>query len=99
MCVCVYKHVSSIVKSCLLQLSDFGRMRPFISKTAVITLANAFIHSRLDICNSLFYGLLKYSIHSLQKVKNTVAHIVSNSSRFSHSNSQIFTLISSIFLN
>ena len=40
------KHISSIVKSCFLQLRDFRRIRPFISKTAAITLANAFVHSR-----------------------------------------------------
>ena len=78
------KHISSIVKPCFLQLRDFRRFRPFISKTAAIKLANAFVHSRLDFCNSLFYGLPKYSIHRLQKVQNTVAGIASNSSRFSH---------------
>ena len=52
--------------------------------TAAITLSNAFVHSHLDFCNSFFYGLPKYSIHRLQKVQNTVARIVSNSSRFSH---------------
>ena len=35
------KHVSSIVKSCFLLFRDFRRIRPFISKTASITLANA----------------------------------------------------------
>ena len=77
------EHVSSIVKSCFLQLHDLQRIHPFISKTAAITLANAFVHYRLDFCNSLFYGLPKYSIHRLQTVQNTVARIVSNSSRFS----------------
>ena len=76
-------HVTSIVKSCFLQFRDFRCTHPFITKTAAITLANAFAYSHLDFCNSLFYGLPKYSIHRLQKVKNTVAHIVSNSSRFS----------------
>ena len=61
------KRISSIIKSCFLQLRDFRRIRPFISKTAAITLANTFVHSRLDFCNSLFYGLPKYSIHRLQK--------------------------------
>ena len=78
------KHVSFIVKSCFLQLCDFRRIRPFISKTAAITLANAIVHFRLNFCNGFFYGLPKYSIHRLQKVQNTVARIVSNSSRFSH---------------
>ena len=78
------KHISSIVKSCFLQLHDFCYIRPFISKIAVITLANASVHSHLDFCNSLFYGLPKFSIHRLQKVLNTVARIVTNSSRFLH---------------
>ena len=78
------KHISPVVKSCFIQLRDFRRIRPFISKTAARTLANAFVHSRLDFCNRLFYGLSKYSIHRLQKVQNTVARIVSNSSRLSH---------------
>ena len=44
-----------------MQLRDFRRIRPLISNTAAITLANSFIHSRLDYCNSLFYGLPNYS--------------------------------------
>ena len=78
------KHISSIIKSCFLQLCDFRHIRPFISKTAAIILANAFVHSRLDFCNSLYYGLPKYSIHRLQKVQNTVARIVTNFSHFLH---------------
>ena len=61
------KHISSIVKYYFLQLCDFRCIRLFISKTAAITLANAFVHSRLDFCSSLFYGLPKYSIHCLKK--------------------------------
>ena len=38
---------------------------------------------RLDFCNSLFYGIPKYFIYRLQNEQNTVAHIVTNSSRFS----------------
>ena len=38
----------------------------------------------VEFCNSLFYGLPKYSIHRLQKVQNAVARIVTNFSHFSH---------------
>ena len=41
-------------------------------------------HSRIDFCNCLFYDFPKYSIHRLQKIQNTVARILSNSSRFSY---------------
>ena len=78
------KYTSFIVKLCFLQLHDFRRIRLFTSKTAAITLANVLVHSRLDFCNSLFYGLPKYSIHRIQKVNKTVYSIVSNSSHFSH---------------
>ena len=63
------KHISSIIKSCFLQLFDYHRIYPFISKTAAITLANAFVHVRLDFCNSLFYGLPKYSFSSPKQVQ------------------------------
>ena len=79
------KHITAIVKSCFLQLRDFHWVRPLISKTAAITLANAFVHSHLDYCNSLFYGLPKYSIYRLQKIQNTTARIiVTRFFRFTH---------------
>ena len=77
-------HISSIIKSCFVQLRDFHCIRPLISKTAAITLAESFIHSRLDYCNSLFYGLPNYSVHRLQNVQNTAARIVTRSVRSSH---------------
>ena len=77
-------HISPIIKSCYVQLLDFRRIRPLISKTAAITLANSFIHSRINYCNSLFYGLPNYSIRRLQKVQNTAARIVTRSVRSSH---------------
>ena len=86
------KHISSIVKSCFLQLRDFRRISSSISKTAAFTLANAFVHSRLDFCCSLFYGLPKYSIRCLQKVQNTVARIFTNSSHFLHITSTLKSL-------
>ena len=85
-------HISSIIKSCFEQLRDFRGIRSLISKTAAITLANSFIHSRLDYCNSLFYGLPNYSIHCLQKVQNTAASIVTPSVRSSHITSVIKSL-------
>ena len=92
------KHISSIVKSCFLQLRDFCRICPFISKIAAITLANAFVHSNLDFSNSLFYGLPKYSIYRLQKsTKYNCLNYYKFFSFFAHnSNSRIFTLASFI---
>ena len=57
----------SVVKTCFHQLREFRHIRSFILKSAAIIFANAFIHSRIDYCNSLFYGLPKYLINRLQK--------------------------------
>ena len=77
-------YISFIIKSCFVQRRDFHRIRQLISKIAAITLANSFIHSRLDYCNRLFYGFPNYSIHRQQKVQNTAARIVTRSVRSSH---------------
>ena len=73
-----------LIKCCFVQLCDFRRIRPLIYKTAAMTLANSLIHSRLDYCNSIFYGLPNYSLHRLRKVQNTAACIVTRSVRSSH---------------
>ena len=39
------KHISAIVESCFLELRNFHCIRPFISKTAAITLANTCVWS------------------------------------------------------
>ena len=76
---------SAIVKSCFLQLRNFRYIRPFNSKTAVITLASAFVPSHFAYCNSLFYGLTNYSIHRLKKYrKQLLAYLQVLTSRFSY---------------
>ena len=79
----INKHISALVKFCFLQLCDFHHICSFISKTAAMTLANIFVHFRLDYCNNLFYGLPKYFIHCLQKIQNTTACMVTPTSYFS----------------
>ena len=78
------KYISCVVKTCCHQLREFRHIRSFIPKSAAIIFANAFIYSRIDYCNSLFSGLPKYSINRLQKIQNSVARIVTHTSRSSH---------------
>ena len=59
------KYNSSVLKTCFCQLCEFCHIRNFIPKSAAIVFANAFIHSRIDYYNSLFYGLPNYSINRL----------------------------------
>ena len=78
------KHISSVVETCFHQLREFRHIRSFFPKSVAIIFVNVFIHSRIDYCNSLFYGLPKYSINRLQKIQNSVARFVTRTSRSSH---------------
>ena len=50
----------------------------------LVVLVHAFITSRLDYCNSLFYGLPNSQLAKLQKEQNTTARLVCGTPRWSH---------------
>ena len=55
------KHVQNVCKSCFIQLRDFRNIRQFLTHDAAVSVANAFVSSRLDYCNSLFRSLSKFT--------------------------------------
>ena len=69
--------VNSVVSLCYKLLSDIGKIRKLLSDKHAQMLVQAVISSRLDYCNSLFYGANKNVINKLQKVQNAAARLVS----------------------
>ena len=47
-----------------------------------MSVANAFVSSRLDYCNSLFRSLSKFNLNRLQSIQNSAARIVTNSNKY-----------------
>ena len=78
------KHIQSICKSYFVHLRDLRRLRHHLTQEAMITAANALVGSRLDYCNSLFRSLSAYNMRKLQCVQNSLARVVTNTSRLSH---------------
>ena len=78
------KHVQKVCKGWFCQLRDFRNIRQFLTQDAAVSVANAFVSSRLDYCNSLFRSLSKASLHRLQSIQNCAARIVTNSCRYTH---------------
>ena len=56
------KHVQNVCKSCFIQLRDFRNIRQFLTQDAAASIANAFVSSRLDYCNSLLRSLSKFNL-------------------------------------
>jgi len=77
-------HISSLTKSAFFHLRNIARLRPFLNITDAETLVHAFITSRLDYCNSLFYGLPDSSINKLQYIQNSAARVLTYTKKSSH---------------
>ena len=76
------KHAQNVCKGCFIQLRDFRNIRQFLTQDAAVSVANAFVSSQLDYCNSLFRSLSKFNLHRLQSIQNSAARIVTNSSKY-----------------
>ena len=76
--------VASVCKSCFLGLRDLRRIRRHLSKNMAVTVANALVTSKLDYCNSLYRSLSCRDIRKLQCLQNSLARIVTKSSKFCH---------------
>ena len=81
---CLFMHVSNICRSSFYHLSNLSRIRKHLTKESAAVVVHAFVTSKLDYCNALLYGLLKYQLQRLQYVQNTAARVVLQMSRFQH---------------
>lgn len=69
-------HVKSVCQSGYFHLRALRHIRPFLSESDANTIACAFVHARLDYCNSLLYSCPRYNIQKLQRLQNSLARVV-----------------------
>ena len=69
-------HVNLIVSHCYKLLRDIGRIRSLLSQKQAEALVHSVISSRLDYCNSVFYGINKGTLDKLQKLQNAAARLI-----------------------
>ncbi len=70
------KQINSTVSASFYHLRRLAKVKPFLSRKSFEIIIHAFISSRLDYCNSLYYGLPVSSIHRLQLVQNAAARLL-----------------------
>ena len=76
------EHIQNDCKGCFSQLRDFRNIRQFLTQDAAVSVANAFVSSRLDYCNLLFRSLSTVNLHRLQSIQISAARIVTNSCKY-----------------
>ena len=77
-------HINKTRGAAFFYLYNIRHIRKFLSKESTETLIHAFITSRLNYCNSLFYGLPNSLILKLQRIQNACARLVYSVPKFCH---------------
>ena len=77
-------HFSKICQSSFFQIRQLRQIRSSLDVNSAVILSNSLVTSKLDYCNSLFYGLPSSSIARLQRIQNSLARVVYPSVRRHH---------------
>ena len=78
------RYVQNICKSCFAQIRDFKHLRGYLTHHVALMAVNALVGSRFfDYCNSLFRSLSALGLRKLQCVQNSLARIVTNTTKYS----------------
>ena len=60
---------------------EFVNLLPLSTATA---LANSLVSSKLDYCNSLYSGISQTNLNKLQRIQNSLARVITNTSKYQH---------------
>ena len=77
-------HISNIVRVSSFHIRNISRIRKYLNQSAAEQIRHAFVTSRLDNGNALFYGLPQNQISRLQHIQNTAARVVTLSRKSCH---------------
>ena len=76
--------IISLSTSCHFHIRYIRRIRHLLSLSTATALANSLVSSKLDYCNSLYNGISQANLNKIQRIQNTLAHVVINTSKFEH---------------
>ena len=80
----LHNQISSVTRSCFYQLRRLAKVKPFLSQQHFQTVIHAYITSRLDYCNSLYFGASQKELARLQLVQNAAARLLTGTKKFDH---------------
>ena len=76
--------INFLSKSCHFHIRDIRRIRHLLPLSAATALANSLVSSKRDYCNSLYNGISQANLNKIQRIQNTLARVVANTSKFEH---------------
>jgi hypothetical protein len=82
--------IDMVLRQSYRYISDLGRIRRYLSLSDIRSLVQAVITSRIDNCNSLFYGIHENELCRLQRLQNSCARVIYGRRKYDHV-SDLFT--------
>jgi hypothetical protein len=84
--------ISHIRRTAFFQLRRLQCCKAFIPPNRLSTLIHAFVTSRLDFCNSLYYGLSRKQVDKLQSVLVAAAKFITGAKKYDSATNALKTL-------
>ena len=78
------KHVNLVRRACNYHMWSLRHIRIYLTVEMANIIACSVVGSRLDYCNSILYKTMKANITKLQRVQNSLAHVVLQMPRRTH---------------
>ena len=70
------QQATTVVKSCYIIIRKISKIKSFLSVEHLKTLVTSCIFSKLDYCNSIYYGISANLLRKLQSVQNSAARLI-----------------------
>ena len=77
-------HVNSVCKIAFFHLHSIWKVRRYLTTSSTRDLVQAYVTSRLDYCNGLYYGLPATIRSKLQRVQNAAARVITKAKKSDH---------------
>ena len=75
--------INSVFKSChFFNIRDIRQIRHLLPLYTTTALANSLVSSKLDYCNSLYSGISRTNLNELQRIQNSLARVITNTSKY-----------------
>lgn len=78
------QQIGAVVKSSFYHLRQLAKVKPLLAQQHLETVMHAFITSRLDYCNALYFGVSQFSLRRLQLVQNAAARLLTGTRKREH---------------
>ena len=86
------EQIKKVVSSSFMSIKIISKIKGFLTSKEKCTLLTSLVLSKIDYCNSLYYGVNCTLLKKLQVVQNSAARLVFNKRKYDHSSDLLFKL-------